>query len=176
MFAEGSSQRMRGAQLPCRCSRVVRRIIPADAGSTVVGVFVLTDIKDHPRGCGEHSARISPWLRGSGSSPRMRGAPMRNGRQSYGSWIIPADAGSTRRSRNPKGLHWDHPRGCGEHPVPSFSMRASCGSSPRMRGARGVQVCGLQGYGIIPADAGSTDTCCCSHTTPRDHPRGCGEH
>ena len=33
-----------------------------------------------------------------------------------------------------------------------------------------------KGYGIIPADAGSTDTPFFVRFSARDHPRGCGEH
>ena len=51
---EGSSPRMRGAH-PTR-SQVLRRgrIIPADAGSTILARSSLKQPEDHPRGCGEH--------------------------------------------------------------------------------------------------------------------------
>ena len=70
--------------------------------------------------------------------------------------IIPADAGSTRRSVPAWEARRDHPRGCGEHDPILTTGGVHCGSSPRMRGAQGRD----KGYpaciGIIPADAGST--------------------
>ena len=50
------------------------------------------------------------------------------------------------------------------------------GSSPRMRGTRGILSRGSPTYGIIPAYAGNTMA---YHRSPRarwDHPRVCGEH
>ena len=50
------------------------------------------------------------------------------------------------------------------------------GSSPRMRGARHVDMRGAGVSGIIPADAGSTETTAWALPASKDHPRGCGEH
>ena len=71
------------------------RIIPADAGSTILGLGLLIAGADHPRGCGEHVSMLSYRLFHLGSSPRMRGAPSSNDYMSTTDWIIPADAGST---------------------------------------------------------------------------------
>ena len=35
-------------------------IIPADAGSTSLYVGTAPEIRDHPRGCGEHAERLEP--------------------------------------------------------------------------------------------------------------------
>ena len=94
-WAGGSSPRMRGAQSHDPKLHAVRRIIPADAGSTDTGNTLQHSAGDHPRGCGEHyGIRINAMSYG-GSSPRMRGA-----RDSFLAVcgfdrIIPADAGST---------------------------------------------------------------------------------
>ena len=96
---QGSSPRMRGAPRFRRLRHTAVRIIPADAGSTCSWARARSSRRDHPRGCGEHHPDAEVALVGYGSSPRMRGAP--------GDWwymhiqkrIIPADAGSTRRSR-----------------------------------------------------------------------------
>ena len=70
-------------------------IIPADAGSTVLIPANIPADKDHPRGCGEHSARRKCETLTEGSSPRMRGA-LEDHHPVVGSrGIIPADAGST---------------------------------------------------------------------------------
>ena len=111
----GSSPRMRGAPLPLGVICTLLRIIPADAGSTDKERIASDLLKDHPRGCGEHSCPLAPTLFRAGSSPRMRGAlrlwwfvqPLVG--------IIPADAGST----------------CGHYMI----LGHSTGSSPRMRGA-----------------------------------------
>ncbi len=154
----------------------MRRIIPADAGSTCRQQHRAADGRDHPRGCGEHA--IVDTLREceNGSSPRMRGAPVGHESDDDVLGIIPADAGSTF----PNWLTWlsdeDHPRGCGEHAGTRIGWRGTWGSSPRMRGAPNSTIQERSIGGIIPADAGST---CCKGTLPdsaADHPRGCGEH
>ena len=91
----GSSPRMRGALLAGALVTTMRRIIPADAGSTRASHKPRSNRQDHPRGCGEHATYSCRAQRESGSSPRMRGAqatiqPMPTLRR-----IIPADAGST---------------------------------------------------------------------------------
>ena len=70
--------------------------------------------------------------------------------------IIPADAGSTRKSWFEMPIIEDHPRGCGEHAVHRPVLSGHLGSSPRMRGARQSDELGSALGGIIPADAGST--------------------
>ena len=97
MSQVGSSPRMRGAQLYASLDDLRQRIIPADAGSTRRCRGSPAIRKDHPRGCGEHLTYNwnSPFERGS--SPRMRGAPSCRYYLPSGSWIIPADAGSTMK-------------------------------------------------------------------------------
>ena len=155
--ADGSSPRMRGAPMMVRQVSFRMRIIPADAGSTVVYAVQAFDDRDHPRGCGEHwtctatwphAARDHPrgcgehdsWMldecRRDGSSPRMRGAPGMRAALIRLVRIIPADAGSTASAGRTTRATQDHPRGCGEHTVISGCSLSSGGSSPRMRGAR----------------------------------------
>ena len=50
----GSSPRMRGAPQAQGAGKKIGRIIPADAGSTVLFILILHVVGDHPRGCGEH--------------------------------------------------------------------------------------------------------------------------
>ena len=115
-----------------------------------------------------------PRLRGS--SPRMRGALEILLAVLFIGGIIPADAGSTRPSCwEPTGPK-DHPRGCGEHGVAHLPVVGEEGSSPRMRGALGLQLADCAGAGIIPADAGSTQKMAFDTMRNKDHPRGCGEH
>ena len=135
----GSSPRMRGARPVRPCRHQSTGIIPADAGSTLMGGRGSTTPEDHPRGCGEHVPMTLIVEGFNGSSPRMRGAQYAGGEDLNTARIIPADAGSTRRTGLSVERFEDHPRGCGEHlpmiePVPSGLP----GSSPRMRGAQDV--------------------------------------
>ena len=172
----GSSPRMRGALFDAFHGREVDGIIPADAGSTRGEQVSVRLPQDHPRGCGEHRGRVHSRLLHGGSSPRMRGAPLRRAAKLVCGRIIPADAGSTPIGGRPPRRWRDHPRGCGEHTMASVRSSRFRGSSPRMRGAltasRGLAL----KVGIIPADAGSTRRQPCQIPVRKDHPRGCGEH
>ena len=152
----GSSPRMRGAQTLAPVHPYYMRIIPADAGSTNAVILTIPGNRDHPRGCGEHapSRPLCPVI--WGSSPRMRGAPLRSWHSHITDRIIPADAGSTMEHTLDVGLVGDHPRGCGEHHRVKYGAPEEEGSSPRMRGALRDGRSGRCQPGIIPADAGST--------------------
>ncbi len=172
----GSSPRMRGAQKKPRPLSATSGIIPADAGSTGPRAARSGCPWDHPRGCGEH---VSPNERGviaPGSSPRMRGARRYQSRCGAAPGIIPADAGSTGPARRSGSSAPDHPRGCGEHRVCALPENVDPGSSPRMRGARTRAYRSSSRIGIIPADAGSTESLRGGLLALGDHPRGCGEH
>ena len=86
---------MRGAPLADGDGLLPAGIIPADAGSTRGKNFSCRIMRDHPRGCGEHTVVAVPILIGAGSSPRMRGAPASFLLAVLLDGIIPADAGST---------------------------------------------------------------------------------
>ena len=70
----------------------------------------------------------------------------------------------------------DHPRMCGEHQVRDTLYGTTQGSSPHVRGARGIDGGGRRRAGIIPACAGSTFLSALFADMKRDHPRMCGEH
>ena len=131
----GSSPRMRGARPITAGDTVALGIIPADAGSTTCTATWRPAARDHPRGCGEHNLLSLVAIARTGSSPRMRGAPVNVGRELNRFRIIPADAGSTPPTPVPHKGWGDHPRGCGEHLRASTKGRNEPGSSPRMRGA-----------------------------------------
>ena len=167
---------MRGA--PGARSRLwwLRRIIPADAGSTWLLARRVLNSQDHPRGCGEHSTALRRRNGESGSSPRMRGALSGACSTTITARIIPADAGSTFLFSSDSSVSGDHPRGCGEHVSMVCRSTPPTGSSPRMRGAL-VDITESTGlHGIIPADAGSTPVYARHASRVWDHPRGCGEH
>ena len=163
----GSSPRMRGAHSRIRGTRIIKRIIPADAGSTCCKESWPWPAPDHPRGCGEHQLNHKIVAHYAGSSPRMRGARRRWPLSIRQAGIIPADAGSTSAPITVRVPHQDHPRGCGEH-LSSLNVNwASAGSSPRMRGAPVHLTLLVVSVGIIPADAGSTYRAGISHNSGR---------
>ena len=111
----GSSPRMRGAPSRQQHEPRIVRIIPADAGSTTIKAINAVNIKDHPRGCGEHCGFENVDMTLLGSSPRMRGALRYLCGLAIRIRIIPADAGSTEKHVVAPYEIGDHPRGCGEH-------------------------------------------------------------
>ena len=86
---------MRGTQLYATLDDLWKRIIPADAGNTVVVSDDMRRYGDHPRGCGEHSTIRRHLLFLWGSSPRMRGTLFSTASIRAYRRIIPADAGNT---------------------------------------------------------------------------------
>ena len=131
----GSSPRMRGSPTVNGHCWLHDGIIPADAGLTARYRLASCSVRDHPRGCGAHFAKDEDEATAEGSSPRMRGSLGCTSNQQMPAGIIPADAGLT-------GLHgcssrpgWDHPRGCGAHPMKLTRAESVMGSSPRMRGS-----------------------------------------
>ena len=172
----GSSPRMRGTP-QSRAARQERQgIIPAYAGNTHRLSTDNSQIRDHPRVCGEHPATYAMVRTVSGSSPRMRGTRFRRLFETSGRGIIPAYAGNTWMIAVTCTGKWDHPRVCGEHfgRIP-FALTLA-GSSPRMRGTRSRVCRSACRPGIIPAYAGNTGEKTGDHVAHRDHPRVCGEH
>ena len=93
--ARGSSPRMRGTPRNTWAMMCMAGIIPAYAGNTSTPSPHCYDTWDHPRVCGEHLLMASVSLKYSGSSPRMRGTPLRVMKYGQPSGIIPAYAGNT---------------------------------------------------------------------------------
>ena len=170
---------------PRMCGEHVRRqsvrqlltgIIPACAGSTQTHRLHDQPRRDHPRMCGEHGTPFSSSLSLMGSSPHVRGARRDMDPVQPAAGIIPACAGSTTGSPGRAHSRRDHPRMCGEHISTVGCHDVKAGSSPHVRGARGLLLPRGIVLGIIPACAGSTSYLAAIFHLPRDHPRMCGEH
>ena len=131
--------------------------------------------RDHPRACREQPIENPTESRMKGSSPRVRGAGLRPGRDRPLRGIIPACAGSSSRPSRRAQAGRDHPRVCGEQCSPFFARYVRPGSSPRMRGAADAQLVVDELVGIIPACAGSSSRSRPRGTGSWDHPRVCGE-
>ena len=106
--------------------------------------------------CGEHQFRVVEVRQVEGSSPHVRGALDDVSIAAFGVGIIPACAGSTGGVGTGFIPLGDHPRMCGEHLLLSTVVSATQGSSPHVRGAPYLLFQVIQGFGIIPACAGST--------------------
>ena len=118
--------------------------------------MILSQVRDHPRACGEHGIDARYLELTLGSSPRLRGTLQRicNWNNVFG--IIPALAGNI---------------------VPcAVASRACAGSSPRLRGTLSKFGLPVRLRGIIPALAGNIWLIMRWWLTARDHPRACGEH
>ena len=126
--------------------------------------------------CGEHDVWQSFQHDVTGSSPHVRGALYRRITRRTKPGIIPACAGSTRRSCRGPSMPGDHPRMCGEHVGHFVSSVLPGGSSPHVRGALFVLFLVMAATGIIPACAGSTSMVDSWYDHVWDHPRMCGEH
>ena len=172
-------------------------IIPAYAGNTYGYDTGITCNGDHPRVCGEHLRDLRERNGLTGSSPRMRGTPIRCVPWLRIRWIIPAYAGNTVRVQPTVLRTRDHPRVCGEHSRYSLALVTAVGSSPRMRGTPVlVYWCAVAHRGSSPRMRGTPSAICCCPSVAgiipayagntlyrmqlferyRDHPRVCGEH
>ena len=152
----GSSPRVRGTHALrlglCRRSR----FIPACAGNTKSSRPMAIMAAVHPRVCGEHVATILHFLFSPGSSPRVRGTPLRHLLNALRRRFIPACAGNTLRLKPTRRARAVHPRVCGEHDRTEGDPTSPGGSSPRVRGTHAVTEADLYGGRFIPACAGNT--------------------
>ena len=155
---------------------VVKRLIPAGAGSTQIHGWIRGACPAHPRWRGEHFNKGLQRGDKLGSSPLARGARLMNRADRRPARLIPAGAGSTRGLEMIAAKYEAHPRWRGEHAEGAVGAFCGAGSSPLARGARGVRAGGGGRGGLIPAGAGSTvwrRWHCCGHGA---HPRWRGEH
>ena len=111
---EGSSPRVRGAVIRFNSLAQQLGIIPARAGSSSMCSGPTARPRDHPRACGEQLCNTSLMARSAGSSPRVRGADIRDEQKVIAYGIIPARAGSSMVCARLVRLARDHPRACGE--------------------------------------------------------------
>ena len=171
----GSPPRMRGQESRTVTSRVIQRITPADAGTSLDPRIRLYSPEDHPRGCGDKNYFSINFYWFIGSPPRMRGQVIPPGLSLSRCWITPADAGTSLLQPFPGKVPQDHPRGCGDKVRKASLAYCSTGSPPRMRGQDSIRYCLRLQLGITPADAGTSEQHSGSSGVERDHPRGCGD-
>ena len=165
---------MRGQHATTAVDSTDPRIIPARAGPTPSTPSTSLLMSDHPRSCGANIGQQRPSSAASGSSPLVRGQPIREVRVSPRDRIIPARAGPTsdpsaRPRRSP-----DHPRSCGANVGRDHASKRGVGSSPLVRGQHDFLNGRTIVQRIIPARAGPTGKSAPRQAGASDHPRSCG--
>ena len=191
----GSPPRVRGRQLGERRGDLPCRITPACAGTTCTLGRRACWRPDHPRVCGDDTRARCPPARLTGSPPRVRGRPLKDGLRGLlrritpacagttavarANWDAvpdhPACAGTTPRCRSSGTSSTDHPRVCGDDYIPASGIYAVYGSPPHVRGRHGrVDIPGPQAR-ITPACAGTTLRRRYRVGGAADHPRVCGD-
>ena len=109
----GSSPLVRGQHAGIRHGHGRLRIIPARAGPTKYFRATHGSKTDHPRSCGANWAGDTHCACKVGSSPLVRGQPVRIARRFNATRIIPARAGPTLPVTALSRGSADHPRSCG---------------------------------------------------------------
>ena len=150
----GSPPRVRGEVSHLLLSRYAFRITPACAGRSRVDGGRRQIHRDHPRVCGEKSAKASSTLKTWGSPPRVRGEVLYTFPDLEAVGITPACAGRSSTFVVQQSAFPDHPRVCGEKFQSHPAMDWMPGSPPRVRGEVGSTVSLENATRITPACAG----------------------
>ena len=131
-------------------------LIPAHAGKTPRRGHGHCPRRAHPRSRGENFGQKANDPGAKGSSPLTRGKPRRVNRVRRGRGLIPAHAGKTPTSSQPRSTARAHPRSRGENGGHHTPWRTDKGSSPLTRGKHLLTRQGHVLEGLIPAHAGKT--------------------
>ena len=156
---QGSPPRMRGKGISVVGMIQLIGITPAYAGKSFTFPMAFADAKDHPRVCGEKSAKLVFPQKTAGSPPRMRGKETAGQHCRRLSGITPAYAGKRPCSCRAMRRYGDHPRVCGEKTVMHNVAANKKGSPPRMRGKVRSLSRPRPRHRITPAYAGKSVDC-----------------
>ena len=130
------------------------RITPAYAGKSQMILPAHLPVRDHPRLCGEKDRSYMQVSSGAGSPPPMRGKVLDRQIFPIICRITPAYAGKRFFDAGSVFSKRDHPRLCGEKPMPFCYVLVCQGSPPPMRG-KVFDKFGIRRFeGITPAYAG----------------------
>ena len=152
----GSSPRVRGKRQSEAGITCGPRLIPACAGKTATRRRFRRAVRAHPRVCGENMYCSTSGQSMVGSSPRVRGKLPSTRRYQATGGLIPACAGKTDDDTGESDTDWAHPRVCGENADKLVPALGEYGSSPRVRGKRGLRTWSFALLRLIPACAGKT--------------------
>ena len=125
--------------------------------------------------CGELGFGAGRLWRSAGSSPRVRGTPLRGERQLPRGRFIPACAGNSPATRSSRAPPPVHPRVCGELEAATRWAGTKRGSSPRVRGTPRTCRGEHRRHRFIPACAGNSIERPVRYGLKSVHPRVCGE-
>ena len=131
------------------------RFIPACAGNAYSALHRCASIAVHPRVCGERRSVRALRCPKAGSSPRVRGTRAHTSGATAHKRFIPACAGNAMPPARPRPWRPVHPRVCGERRQARMGNHERNGSSPRVRGTRGVDLERRLLNRFIPACAGN---------------------
>ena len=130
----GSSPQVRGKHVRGFGYEEMSRLIPAGAGKTGKRDTISAYAPAHPRRCGENLDFSERFILHVGSSPQVRGKPLKRIKSGARSRLIPAGAGKTRKVLVAAVARTAHPRRCGENPKTEEPKDLKDGSSPQVRG------------------------------------------
>ena len=151
-------------------------LIPAHAGKTFCIALVENCIRAHPRSRGENSNQRHMLGLLTGSSPLTRGKLMSLADNGVVRGLIPAHAGKTPNTYQPRTQTRAHPRSRGENNVCVGCVSHFLGSSPLTRGKQDKGQSGKIIRGLIPAHAGKTIHIVRCQANTWAHPRSRGEN
>ena len=174
--APGSSPLTRGKLLERFWNAMLRGLIPAHAGKTLVRTHVTMRESAHPRSRGENSPREARGGGVAGSSPLTRGKLVFAVQFGDAGRLIPAHAGKTLFDVSTGKQRRAHPRSRGENTCQAGLPQNSRGSSPLTRGKLHARDQGPCHPGLIPAHAGKTPRRPPTRPPPAAHPRSRGEN
>ena len=180
-MVSGSSPRGRGKPAELHCAFARRRLIPARAGKTGMGVDVWVWVRAHPRAGGENTYLTFRWSPRSGSSPRGRGKLVGLLGRRLRAGLIPARAGKTLSTWTPPTWTTAHPRAGGENRDVMIIPSRRWGSSPRGRGKHFLTCAFIERIGQIletlelAVSSGSYSVwVACATDAPQDQVRSIG--
>ncbi len=116
VFYTGSPPQVRGKRKTRNFTQPRFRITPAGAGKTHFSSLQYQEWQDHPRRCGENTAKPKVAVDTEGSPPQVRGKLDMELFQAHYNRITPAGAGKTYFCHFTIHRQQDHPRRCGENP------------------------------------------------------------
>ena len=152
------------------------RFIPTRVGNTRRRTFSVGGYSVHPHACGEY--RVAPRQHGYklGSSPRVWGIRVGRATNARALRFIPTRVGNTKPCTRKMKKPAVHPHACGEYWLPSSTIRAIYGSSPRVWGIHHPEARVAHYRRFIPTRVGNTEIPDRCISLIAVHPHACGEY
>ena len=110
------------------------RIIPTRVGTSIPITIMTLIIGDHPHACGDKVHKYRQLTDFRGSSPRVWGQDINNGKRTKCARIIPTRVGTRTSQTHFRTPLKDHPHACGDKCLGNLLYIAFLGSSPRVWG------------------------------------------